>query len=106
MRTTPSTLQKLKECRKANKQPKQTVSEVTNERGGIINTKAIGDLPRNRKQVYNMKVKGDNEGNDALLTVMAMCKQSLDKDEDPFIRIVSSAPEPMCVMCTDLQLMT
>jgi len=104
VRTTPSTLQKLKDSRKANKQPKQAVSEVTKQKGGIVNTKAIGDLPRNRKQVYNMKVKEDCEGNDALLTVMAMCKQSLGKDEDPFIRIVSSAPEPMCVMCTDLQL--
>lgn len=45
----------------------------------------------------------NNEGNDALLSVMIMCKQSIGK-EDPFIRIVTSAPEPMCVMCTDLQL--
>jgi len=49
-------------------------------------------------------VKGDSDGTDALLTVMAMCKQSLGKDEDPFIRIVTSAAELMCVMCTDMQL--
>lgn len=35
---------------------------------------------------------------------MAMCKQSMDKDEDPFVRIVTSAPEPMCIMCTNSQL--
>lgn len=31
-----------------------------------------------------------------------MCKQSMDKEE-PFVRMVT-APEPMCVLCTDCQL--
>ena len=35
---------------------------------------------------------------------MAMCKQSMDKDEDPFVQIVTSAPEPMSIMCTNYQL--
>ena len=79
------------------------VSNVTKEKGGIVNAKAIGDIPRNRRQVYNIKqAKGDD--NDALLSVMAMCKQSMDKDEEPFVRMVTSAPEPMCVLCTDYQL--
>ena len=63
----------------------------------------IGDIPRNRRQVYNMK-RNQGEDSDALLSVMAMCKQSMDRDEEPFVRIVTSAPEPMCVMCTDNQL--
>ena len=45
-----------------------------------------------------------SDDSDALLSVMAMCKQSMDKDEDPFVRIVTSAPEPMCIMCTNSQL--
>jgi len=77
---------------------------VANQKGGIVNAKAVGDLPRNRRQVYNLKVKGDSDGTDALLTVMTICKQSLGKDEDSFIHNVTSAPEPMCVMCTDTQL--
>lgn len=101
--TTPSTLQKLKECRKTNQSSKLAVSKVTKEKGGIVSAKAIGDIPRNRKQVYNIKPpKADD--NDALLSVMAMCKQSIDKDEEPFVRMVTSAPEPMCVLCTDCQL--
>ena len=103
VRTTPSTLQKLKECRRANQLPKQAVSAVTKEKGGIVNARTIGDIPRNRRQVYNIK-RNQGEDGDALLSVMAMCKQSMDKDEEPFVRIVTSAPEPMCVMCTDYQL--
>ena len=59
--TTPSTFQKLKECRKTNQQPKLAVSKVTKEKGGIVNAKAIGDISRNRRQVYNIKPpKGDD----------------------------------------------
>ena len=36
---------------------------------------------------------------------MAMCKESYGKDSDPFVQIVTSAPEPMCVMCTHSQLL-
>ena len=99
VRTTPSTLQKLKECRRANQLPKQAVSAVTKEKGGIVNARTIGDIPRNRRQVYNIK-RNQGEDGDALLSVMAMCKQSMDKDEEPFVRIVTSAPEPMCVQIT------
>ena len=104
IRTTPSTLQKLKECRKTNQPPKLAVSTVTKEKGGIANAKAIGDIPRNRRQVYNIKQASKGDDNVALLSVMAMCKQSIDKDEEPFVRMVTSAPEPMSVLCTDYQL--
>ena len=103
VRTTPSTLQKLKECRKTNEPPKLAVSNVTKEKGGIVSAKAIGDIPRNRRQVYNMKQPKGDDG-DALLSIMAMCKQSMDKDEEPFVQMVTLAPEPMCVLCTDNQL--
>ena len=103
VRTTPSTLQKLKECRKTNQPPKLAVSKVTKEKGGIVNANAIGDIPRNRRQVYNIKPPVADDS-DALLSVMAICKQSMDKDEESFVRMVTSAPEPMCVLCTDCQL--
>lgn len=103
VRATPSTLQKLKDCCKNSQTPKQAISNVTNQKGGIVNSKAVGDIPRNRRQVYNIK-KPHYDDSDALLSVMAMCKQSMDKDQDPFVRIVTSAPEPMCIMCTNSQL--
>ena len=79
------------------------ISSVTNQTGGIINSKRVGDIPRNRRQIYNTKNPHDDD-HDALLSVMAMCKQSMDKDEEPFVRIVTSAPEPMSIMCTNSQL--
>lgn len=49
IRTSPSTLQKLKQCCAENLVPKVAVSTVTKEKGGIINARAIGDVPRNRR---------------------------------------------------------
>ena len=103
MRAAPSTLQKLKDCRKKGQTPKQAISAITNEKGGIVNMKSAGEVPRNRRQVYNIK-NTKNDDSDALLSVMAMCKESMGKGEDPFVRIVTSAPEPMCIMCTNSQL--
>ena len=76
--------------------PKQAVSSVTKQKGGIVKLNAVGDLPRNRKQVYNITSKKTGEDDDALLSVMAMCKLSMGKGDDPFVRIVTSAPEPVC----------
>ena len=59
--------------------------------------KQLGRFPR---QVFNIP-QPKSDDCDALLSVMAMCKQSMDKDEQPFVRVVTSAPEPMCVLCTD-----
>ena len=53
-------------------------------------------------QVYNMNSKSSD--NDALLNVMVICKESQGKDANPFVRIVTSAPEPMSVLCTNAQL--
>lgn len=33
-----------------------------------------------------------------------MCKESQRKDADPFVRVVTSTPEPMSVLCTNSQL--
>ena len=54
IRTSPSTLQKLKECSKTST-VKRTIYAITKEKGGIVDAKAVGDLPRDRKQVYNIQ---------------------------------------------------
>ena len=97
LRTTPSTLDKLKICNKS-ETAKQAIQSVTNDVGGICNAEAVGDLPRNRKQVYNAHCREMPNNSDALLSVMAMCKESFGKDSDPFVCVVTSAPEPMCVL--------
>ena len=79
------------------------MSTVTNIKGGVVNTKVVGDLPRNCRQIYNIKNSQTDE-NDVLLHVMIICKQSMGKDDESFVRIVTSAPEPMRVLCTNFQL--
>ena len=59
--------------------PKQAVSSVIKQKGGIVKLNAVGDLPRNQKQVYNMTSKKTCEDDDAFLSVMAMCKLSMGK---------------------------
>ena len=103
IRTSPSTLQKLKECSKTST-VKRTIYAITKEKGGIVDAKAVGDLPRDRKQVYNIQNRDNPQSSDALLSVMAMCKESFGKESEQFVRIVTSAPEPMCILCTDSQL--
>jgi len=101
IRTTPSTLGKLKElCKKES--AKELVNTITKEKGGVKKLKAIGDIPCNHKQIYNMQCKS-SESN-ALLSVMVMCKEGEGKDANPFVRVVTSAPEPMSILCTNLQL--
>ena len=103
VRTDPSTLHKLKELQKTNS-AKRAIFSATQEKGGVVKSKAVGDLPRNRKQVYNIHSQAKPDNNDPLLSVMAMCKESYGKDSNPFVRLVTSAPEPMCVLCTNSQL--
>ena len=104
IRTTPSTLRKLKDYCKQSQKPKQAVYyTVTSMKGGVVNANMVGDLPRNRQQVYNIK-NNESDENDVLLSVMVMCKEGMGKDENSFVRIVTSAPEPMCVLCANYQL--
>ena len=69
-RTSPSTLQKLKECAKS-QAPKEAVQS---EKGGTVKG-AAGDIPRNRKQVSN--ICSQAKDTDPLLSVMVMCKDKL-----------------------------
>ena len=96
-RTSPSTLQKLKECAKS-QAPKEAVQS---EKGGIVKG-AAGDIPRNCKQVSN--IRSQAKDTDPLLSVMVMCKDSLGKNSNPFVRLVTSAPEPMSILSTNDQL--
>ena len=56
----------------------------------------VNKIMRNlRSRIHNAKET------DPLLSVMIMCKESLRKQSDPFVRLVTSAPEPMSILCTN-----
>ena len=105
-RTKPSTLSLLKESVKT-KPPRKALREVENVLGGVMGAKLSCDLPRDRKQVKNMKYCSSTGHSsmqaDVLAHVMQMCKDSFGS-EDVFVRSVEAAPEPMCVLATEQQL--
>lgn len=103
VRTTKSTLEKVKEKLK----PKDAFEDAFESVGGM-EAESMCSIPRNVKQIYNMKQSkskqeiGSKEKDD-LFSIIQQCKseQSLT---NPFIRSIQAAPEPMCVCVTDRQL--
>lgn len=108
-RTNPSTMLMLKE-ESTDAGPKDTVHHVYEKQGGILSAKNLGELPRNRTQVANVRSKSDVANSlcskksirDPLFMVMEQSK--LCEGKDKFVRIVTATPEPMCVLATDQQL--
>ncbi len=104
-RTHPSTLDVLKN--QANYLlPKGAVAAVYSSEGGMMQASSLGKLPRNREQVAKMR-RGNNFSicsnkglKDPLFQVMEQSKLCGDK----FVRIVTTSPEPMCVLASDQQL--
>ena len=75
------------------------------ECGGILNANSCGSLPRNRKQVANVKssMKVEPSVKDPLFSVMEECKQQQSR-ADPFLRMVQAAPDAMCLLTNSRQL--
>ena len=106
IRTQPSTLQKIKEKQKgSNSMPKNVVAEITKEEGGIIECRSSSCLPWNRHQVSNAQYSNSLKPNhDLLYAVMEMCMKSKCEGEK-FVQCVQAAPEPMCVLALQQQLL-
>lgn len=102
--TWPSTLNKIKkEC--ALQGPKATVEHLSSIAGGVLGASAPGELPRDEKQVINMKKRkeiAEKSGGDAddLFIVM----QHARSDESNFVRAIRATPDPAVVIAADCQL--
>ena len=78
-----------------------------------MSARSACDLPRDRNQVYNIKAvkksralqattpSGISQTN-VLAQIMLMCKES--SGSQAYVRSVEAAPEPMCVLATEQQL--
>ena len=106
-RTKPSTLKLMKSSLSEKKRPLKVLKEVEDSKGGVMNAKLGCDLPRDRRQVYNLKKQQSKPATkpspDSLADVMRRCKETSSGSE-AFIRSVQAAPEPMCVLATDQQI--
>ena len=108
-RTHPSTIAMIKE-EAENSSPKDSVRIVYNKQGGIMGATSIGESPRNRRQVSNIRSKISSSSSicsakglrDPLFMVMEQSK--LCESGDKFVRVVTACPEPMCLLANDQQL--
>ena len=90
--------------------PKDAVSTIYKKQGGLMGATSIGELPRNRHQISNIRSKTSASSSicsakglkDPLYMVMEQSK--LCESGDKFVRVVNACPEPMCVLATDQQL--
>ena len=65
---------------------------------------SVGDTPRNRKQVANIRRKLTSPPpKDSLYEIMQKCLEDQSRS-NPFIRCVNAAPEATCVLASDYQL--
>ena len=109
--TLPSTLERVRHESRS-KGPKQTVASVSAAVGGLTEAECPGALPRNEKQVTNlrqsMKRRPQLLANplacpgDELFVLMQQSK--LGDNQGLFIRELKAAPEPGIVVARDYQL--
>ena len=91
------------------KMPKECFDEVFKKCGGVLHTESCGSLPRNKKQIANMRslantnVTSNEDERDSLYAIIEQCKQE-ETGCDPFVRCVQGALDAMCVLATNLQL--
>jgi hypothetical protein len=104
IRTKQSVLQKIRNEATGSK-PTETFDKIYEECGGIMGVQSLGSLPKNKKQVSNLKsaIKSTCDVNDPLFTLMEQCKNEESK-VNPFIRNVQGAPDAMCVLANEKQL--
>ena len=84
---------------------------ISGEVGGIVGATASGQLPRNEKQVSNLKrkvtstVSSGNHGDAAADNLFIVMQRAHTQDPNAmFVRDVKTAPEPAIVLANDCQL--
>ena len=104
-RTLPSTMDRMKKLA-SEKGPVATFEMIDKEIGDVVGQQSAGSRLRNPQQVSNarrwLSLTHGMPGSH-LTEAMEMCKSGENKN-NPFVRCVQAAPEPMCVLARDRQL--
>ena len=104
--TWPSTLQRIKEESSTNG-PKATVEIISSEVSGMLGASSSGQLPRNEKQVANVRGKGkmssltNSEAIDDLFVIMQ--EAHTQDSHHKFVRDIKTSPEPAIANDQQLQ---
>ena len=89
-----------------NKGPREVVESVSRQVGGMLGATASGQLPRDEKQVSNVKRRsmpvqqGTMDGEADELFVVMQCAYAQDT-RNKFIQDIKTAPEPAIVLADD-----
>ena len=92
-RTMKSTIVKIKtEVEKVD--PRKVIHSIVKDRGRIDSLRTSGELPRDRKQIYNVvqTLSGPERVRDSLEVLMEKCKEEIINDYTAFIRLTTSLP--------------
>ena len=83
--------------------PKAVVSQLTRERGGVIEARGMATLPRDCHQVSYAHPKQGTSSCDPLYSIMFECKLA-QGTSGVFVQDVKAAPHPMSVSCFEWQI--
>ena len=89
--------------RKSSVGPKDTITNIYQQAGGYSAVRSCSDLPRNRKQISNMRYAEKIQTlKDDIIEVIDMCK--MEKKSSNFTRNICVAPEKVISLMTNRQL--
>ena len=103
-RTSESTKQRLQEI-SATQKPKEAINVLMMEKGGEVHARGAGCVPRDSRQISYLREKKHTKDPNPLYSVMLECKLAQGKTE-MFVQDVKAAPQPMCVLSFNVNLMT
>ena len=104
-RTKRSTLDKIKKDIHKH-DSRKIVHNIIDERGGIEKVRLGSEIPRNRKQLYNViqSVSKSEKISDPLQYLMQKCKEEIQDENTALIRSVQVIPEPIVFLSTKQEL--
>ena len=101
----------LSKMKKTAGKPKYVISKVFDEAGGMLGASSSSEIPRNRRQIYNIQHSSVSHGNigtsgkpDPVFELLQQCKMDLMPGGRKFIRSVNFETSSSCVIATDAQL--
>ena len=107
--TWPSTMGRIK-AKCVEHGPKATVEHLSIEVGGLTGASAPGELPRNEKQVTNVRKEAKRKGRDCGPTgevddLFVVMQRAYSEDpQSKFIRSIRASPDPAIVLAEDFQI--
>ena len=90
----------------SNKGPREIVEDVSRQAGGIVGAIASGQLPRDEKQISNVKRRTQQGTMDSVADELFVVMQRAYAQDttNKFIQDIKMAPEPAIVLADDQQL--